>query len=696
MHAARPKAMQAPKTFARLSALALVATLLPWALNHHVRKVIRTRVAPALTRTVGEEVTIGDAELALLGTLRLSEVRVGTLLHARAMEGSVGLAHLMRGAFVADEIRVERPKVMARVTPSGTLDATRILTRVRDARRLQGSSKRGRSAVARPTAAPTSHLRRIIVTDGELVMTVDQRGEIRAREVELHPQEGGVRVVAAGVSLALRYGPWQARATFARTGFDVTIPELRVGRAAMDGGRVTLVSEGGSQVDLSRAVVSRAEAPQDLTRLEAHLADTGEKVKFQVLAQPGSSLNVDGELPMFPIAILAPALPAWVDAKGARAGGRFSARYDRVSGDLFVSMAADLKDLELAHRLLSPRPVPVEGKVQVDGSVHVPSFPSGPRRGTFRFSTGSVSLEADVDFATDEHGSTQRGHVVATLPETPCIAVISAIPRPLREKLDGLDVTGTLRGRAEVGFDLERPDEALLDVDLDVGCNVLKDAVFAHVPALEQPFTHVFPSDERRVMGKGDPAFVPLSRLPSHVTSAFVAGEDARFFSHQGFDEEQLRRSLAINLASRRVERGGSTISQQLVKNLYLSRERTLTRKLLEAVLTWRLESLVSKRRILEVYLNIIELGDGVYGIGPAAKRWFGKEPEKLTVAEAAFLAALTPAPLSTEKRLRKAGALDSQAQKRVEAVLRSMRVNRLLDKEAHARAKAERIEIRL
>ena len=94
-----------------------------------------------------------------------------------------------------------------------------------------------------------------------------------------------------------------------------------------------------------------------------------------------------------------------------------------------------------------------------------------------------------------------------------------------------------------------------------------------------------------------------------------------------------------------RVERGASTITQQLVKNLFLSGERTLARKLEEAVLTWRLEQLVPKRRILEYYLNLVEFGPGVYGIADAAEKYFGKEPEEIAGNEAAQLAALLPAP---------------------------------------------------
>jgi membrane peptidoglycan carboxypeptidase len=129
------------------------------------------------------------------------------------------------------------------------------------------------------------------------------------------------------------------------------------------------------------------------------------------------------------------------------------------------------------------------------------------------------------------------------------------------------------------------------------------------------------------------------------VLRAFLVSEDGRFFQHHGFDQEMIRHALAADLSLGRIDRGASTLTQQLVKNLYLSGERTAARKLEEAVLTWRMEQLVPKRRILEYYLNLVEFGPGVFGVADAAERYFGKEPEELGADEAAQLAALLPAP---------------------------------------------------
>ena len=133
-------------------------------------------------------------------------------------------------------------------------------------------------------------------------------------------------------------------------------------------------------------------------------------------------------------------------------------------------------------------------------------------------------------------------------------------------------------------------------------------------------------------------------RISPHAALAVIAAEDQRFFDHHGFDIDSLR--AAWDTARRGGSlRGASTISQQVAKNLFLWPGRSFVRKGLEAYLTLELELLWSKRRILEVYLNVAEFGDGVFGIGAASQRFFGKPPNELTEAEAALLAAVLPNP---------------------------------------------------
>ena len=144
--------------------------------------------------------------------------------------------------------------------------------------------------------------------------------------------------------------------------------------------------------------------------------------------------------------------------------------------------------------------------------------------------------------------------------------------------------------------------------------------------------------------------WVPYERISSHLKRAVVAAEDARFLDHEGFDWEAIQKAMAKNEKRGRVVAGASTISQQLAKNLFLSGERSWLRKAQEAAITWMLERVMSKRRILELYLNLAEWGEGVFGAEAAARHHFGVPAAALAPEQAAYLAAILPAPRRYER----------------------------------------------
>lgn len=150
---------------------------------------------------------------------------------------------------------------------------------------------------------------------------------------------------------------------------------------------------------------------------------------------------------------------------------------------------------------------------------------------------------------------------------------------------------------------------------------------------------------ERGIKKKITNIWVPLSSISPYVMKAVIIAEDDKFWSHEGFDFEAMQKALQKDIKKKKFKAGGSTISQQLAKNLYLSPSKNPIRKLKEAILTWRMENQLSKRRIMELYLNVAEWGDGIYGIEAAARRHFGKSAAELTPREAATLAAVIPNP---------------------------------------------------
>ena len=165
------------------------------------------------------------------------------------------------------------------------------------------------------------------------------------------------------------------------------------------------------------------------------------------------------------------------------------------------------------------------------------------------------------------------------------------------------------------------------------------------------PSTSAFMEERLEVMQQKNPdatlrhQWVPYDRISVHLKRALIAAEDAKFLDHDGFDWEGIQKAYEKNLKKGKIVAGGSTISQQLAKNLFLSGRRTPWRKAEEAMITLMLENVMSKRRIFEIYLNIIEWGNGVFGAQAAARYYYGVSAANLAPEQAARLAAMVPKP---------------------------------------------------
>jgi monofunctional biosynthetic peptidoglycan transglycosylase len=188
--------------------------------------------------------------------------------------------------------------------------------------------------------------------------------------------------------------------------------------------------------------------------------------------------------------------------------------------------------------------------------------------------------------------------------------------------------------------------------------------------AVERPATTAFIEQYRarqRAAGRPDRvvlAWTPYGAVSPALKRAVLVAEDVGFFSHRGFALGEMQSALEDALRDRELPRGASTITQQLAKNLWLSPSRNPWRKAKEALLTWQLEHALSKRRVLELYLNVAEFGPGLYGVGAASQRYFGKPPADLDEHEAAQLAAVLPNPASWHP-----GATGSAYRRRVAAI---------------------------
>jgi monofunctional glycosyltransferase len=171
-----------------------------------------------------------------------------------------------------------------------------------------------------------------------------------------------------------------------------------------------------------------------------------------------------------------------------------------------------------------------------------------------------------------------------------------------------------------------------------------------------QPGSTAFMASRLEALRAKDPRarlrrqWVPYEQISPHLKRAVVAAEDARFLDHEGFDWEAIQKAIDKNERTGRVVSGASTISQQLAKNLFLSGQRSWLRKGQEAIITWMLERTMSKRRILELYLNVAEWGEGLFGAEAAARHHFGISAAALTADQAAWLAVILPSPRRYER----------------------------------------------
>lgn len=245
------------------------------------------------------------------------------------------------------------------------------------------------------------------------------------------------------------------------------------------------------------------------------------------------------------------------------------------------------------------------------------------------------------------------------IPKIPCDKLLSSFPTALVPRLAGFALGGIFQTHLETQIDYASLDDVTLEGQVGIGgCKAKR--VPSEVESLsdpEMPITHSVkvpsPWDETSldpqellfVVGADSDVFAAFADVSPHLINAFLTTEDSGFFKHHGFATREFRTALKRNLEDGRFKQGASSITMQMVKNLLLSQEKTLSRKLQELFLVWYLEQVLSKERIMELYLNAIEFGPRLYGIGPAARHYFGKNPSELNPVESAFFSSILPSP---------------------------------------------------
>lgn len=263
---------------------------------------------------------------------------------------------------------------------------------------------------------------------------------------------------------------------------------------------------------------------------------------------------------------------------------------------------------------------------------------------------GEVKLAGNVEVERDAAGT--RVRAAGGIPLAACDAVISSIPAALLSEAPGIKLEGTFALTHALSFDSAHPNALSLALHVDNGCHVtaapeeLSPERFRSVWSRDVKGPDGLPMTIRT--GPGAPGWIRYDDLPRTMEIAVLVCEDGGFFRHRGFDFRAIEMALKDDIIAGRFVRGASTISMQLAKNLYLGKEKTLSRKVEEALLTMLLESKLSKNDLLEIYLNIVELGPGIYGIEQAADYYFNEGGRELTLGQALYLASILPDPTRT------------------------------------------------
>ena len=315
-----------------------------------------------------------------------------------------------------------------------------------------------------------------------------------------------------------------------------------------------------------------------------------------------------------------------------------------------------------------------------DGVVRIGSGTIGPD------AEKSRGVEAAVGLAYEAAADGAHYRVEAKVPESACQGLVEAIPAGLLGDLETMELGGTYSARALLDLDLADLDATVLDLSFTDGCRFLRMPAGVRAEALRRPFTLEVPAAAggralELETGPGAPGWVPLGGVSRFVRQAVLAHEDATFYQHQGFAPIAIRNSLVEDLEAGRFVRGASTISMQLAKNLYLSRDKVLARKVREVFLTWWLERSLTKDEIFALYLNVIEYGPDLYGIGAASSHYFDASPDRLGPADAAFLATVLPAPKSYHRNFER-GSLSASTEAQMRFLLNHMFHKDRIDRE--------------
>ncbi len=345
---------------------------------------------------------------------------------------------------------------------------------------------------------------------------------------------------------------------------------------------------------------------------------------------------------------------------------------DETHKQLRMELSGDISELQVYHHFIATQPVVIEHtnaklnltftdkRIQVD-------------------STSSLCLNQAVvhPFVIYEKSKGKKKHVVFKIDEKKVDAqkLFASLPEGLFDVVPHLSVRGNLDLHFLFDCDFAQLDSLKFDFDIrsrDHSFRIVEGGEY--INRFNDSFEYVFyeNGDTSRTawIGPENPYFCNFSQVPNYLVKSILASEDAGFFGHRGFIKSSIQSALISNMKSGKLRRGGSTISQQLVKNLFLNRKKVFSRKIEEMLLVWMIEDyrMLTKERMFEIYVNIAEWGPGIIGIGEASEFYFGKRPSELTFGESLYLATLIRAPKHYRSTVNADGSVSDNKRAELEA----------------------------
>jgi hypothetical protein len=360
-------------------------------------------------------------------------------------------------------------------------------------------------------------------------------------------------------------------------------------------------------------------------------------------------LRADGRVTLaaLPLTLFVPILPRvpWFESEKSRIDAELTITAESPAR-LSLDGYANLKNVGLSSERIATSPV--QGfSFGIAGKGHW--FPAQRRLEIESGSVGVGKAKAIVKGAVELPSDHYAFDVAADLPPTPCNDAVHSLPSALLGDMSVAEWRGNIAGKLRFHTDSRDLDSTELKFDIKDRCDWKLVPVLADLRRFSRPFVHSVTEPDGTVFemetGPGTESWTPIEAMSPYLVHAVLVHEDPQFFNHKGFSPINIRNALVRDLRERRYAVGASTISMQLVKNVFLHREKTLARKIQEVLLTWWTERVMDKRDMIELYLNVIEYGPGIYGIRNAAKHYWNREPSELSPAEGVFLATILPNP---------------------------------------------------